>query len=223
MSVLPESVQHLLASTDVGDRIRAVNQARTLPLDGAFECLKIAALDRNPRVRYAAVSQIGTVGNYDRVQALEVLRDRLWRDGEPDVQAAASDSLGALQMVEALEDLQHLYHSTTEWIVKFSVVAALGAMGDPRGFELLTMALASENELIKIVAIGAMGELGDTRAIPLLLALVNHSDWQVRHRVAQALKPFQNPETVTALQRLSTDSIVPVCQEAQAILTAWGN
>ncbi len=46
-----------------------------------------------------------------------------------DVQAAAADSIAALKLTEAFEDLQQLYHTTSEWLVKLSIIAALGEMG----------------------------------------------------------------------------------------------
>jgi len=51
----------------------------------------------------------GYAGRTGLSTALTVLRDRLFNDPEPDVQAAAAD-WGALKLTEAFEDLQQLYH-----------------------------------------------------------------------------------------------------------------
>lgn len=91
-------------------------------------------------------------------------------------------------------------------------------MGDPRGFDLLTQALQSDNELVKTAAIGALGELGDERAVAVLLPYATDRDWQIRHRVAQALSHFNTAEARSALERLSQDEVVPVAQEAKQSL-----
>ena len=144
-----------------------------------------------------------------------MLRDRLINDPEPDVQAAAADCLGALKLTEAFEDLQELYHNTPEWLVKFSIVATLGELGDPRSFELLKEALGSENDLVQTAAISSLGDLGDMQAIPLLVPYVTHSDWQIRYRVVQALSRLGGPEAQSALLTLANDEVEAVAQEAK--------
>lgn len=177
-----------------------------------------AIADKNVRVRYAAVSQISTLGEQDRTAALEILRRSLLEDPEADVQAAAADSLAALRLTDAYSDLETIYRRTPEWLVKFSIVAALGELGDPRGFELLVEALESETELVKTAAIGALGELGDPRAIPLILPQISNADWQIRHRVAQALSHFDSPEVKEALATLAQDDVEAVALQAQGSL-----
>lgn len=215
MSITPESVGALLNSADMGDRLRAVNQMRTLDRPAAFDLIQQAIIDSNPRVRYAAVSQLSSLGNQNREKALTLLRDRL-KDSEPDVQAAAADSIGALQLTEAFDELQALYHSTPEWLVKFSIVAALGELGDPRSFEILQDAIQSPNELMQMAAIGSLGELGDPRAVQLLAPHAQNSDWQVRYRVAQALAHLKTPEAKTLLETLAQDGVEQVAQEAKS-------
>ncbi|MBD2094636.1 HEAT repeat domain-containing protein [Trichocoleus sp. FACHB-591] len=218
MSITPESVQALLHSEDFGDRLRGVNQLRQLEPATAFELIQTAVADSSARVRYAAVSQLSSLGHHDLAQTATILRDRLHNDPEPDVQAAAADSLGALKLQDALEDLQQLYQQTPEWLVQFSIIAALGELGDPRGFELLETALTSENELVEMAAIGSLGELGDRRAIPLLVSYASHPDWQVRHRLVQALGRLGGAEAQSALTTLAQDQVPQVAQEAQETL-----
>ncbi|HEY9908421.1 MAG TPA: HEAT repeat domain-containing protein, partial [Thermosynechococcaceae cyanobacterium] len=186
MSITPESVEALLRSQDFGDRLRGVNQIRTLDPAVGFGLAVGATQDGNARIRYAAVSQLSNLGEQDRGRAAEVLRGRL-KDSEPDVQAAAADSIGALKLTEIFDELQQLYHTTPEWLVKFSIAAALGEMGDRRAFDLLQEALSSDSELLQTAAIGSLGELGDDRAVPLLVPFAASPDWQIRFRVAQAL------------------------------------
>lgn len=219
MSVTPESVKQMLSSEDLGDRLRAVNQIRELEDTAiAFELAQTASNDRNARVRYSAVSQMDTLGGQDLQTALNLLRDRLLNDPEPDVQAAAADCLGALKLTETFEDLQQLYHNTPEWIVKFSIIATLGELGDLRAFDLLQEALNSENELVRTAAISSLGDLGDVRAVELLIPYATNPDWQTRYRVVQALNRLGGAEAKSTLEALANDEVEAVAQEAKNCL-----
>ena len=218
MSVTPESVQELLSSEDFGDRVRGINQLRQLEAKTALEMIKPMVTDKNTRVRYAAVSQLDTLGKCDRDTCLQLLRDRLLNDSEPDVQAAAADSIGGLQLTEAFDDLRELYHQTSEWLIEFSIIAALGELGDPRGFELLKEALASDTTLVQTVAIGALGELGDVRAVAEIIPFATNSDWQVRYRLVQALAKLGGEQARLTLEKLAEDEVEQIAQEAKKYL-----
>ena len=218
MSVTRESVQELLSSEDYGQRISGVNQLRQLEPAVAFELIQPVITDRNTRVRYAAVSQLDTLGQQDIQTTYAILRDRLLNDSEADVQAAAADALGALKLTDAYEDLQQLYHRTPEWIVQFSIIAALGELGDTRSFELLQEALNSETSLIQTAAICSLGELGDVRAVPLLIPFATNPDWQVRYRLVQALTRLGGEEAHSTLEVLAKDEKEEVAKEARAAL-----
>lgn len=216
MSASPESVKQMLSSEDLGDRLRAVNHIRDLEDTAiAFELAQAAVNDPNARVRYSAVSQMDTLGGQNLQVTLDLLRDRLLNDPEPDVQAAAADCLGALQLTDAFPDLEQLYHNTTEWLVKFSIVATLGELGDSRSFDLLKEALNSENELVQTAAISSLGDLGDPRAIELLIPYATNPDWQIRYRVAQALNRLGGAQAQETLSSLANDEVEAVATEAR--------
>ena len=216
----PESISLALKSENFGDRIKAINQLRNIDPGTAFTLIQPLCDDPNTRVRYAAVSQIATLGEQDKPTAFKVLTASLG-DPEPDVQAAAADALGALKLTDALEDLKELYGMTPEWLVKMSIVACLGEMGDVRAFDLLESALGADNSLVAVSAIGALGELGDDRAIPLLLPYADSDDWQVRHRVAQALSHFPGHSgAARTLQALTQDKSALVAETARMHQTA---
>jgi len=219
MSITPESVQQLLSSENLGDRLRAVNQIRELEPTIGFEMLQIPITDPNSRVRYSAVSQMDTLGGQNLPLALNILRDRLVNDPEPDVQSAAADCLGALKLTEAFDDLQQLYESTPEWLVQFSIIATLGELGEPRSFELLKKALSSENDLIKTAAISSLGELGNIEAVPLLATHATDSDWQVRYRVVQSLNRLGGTEANSILKTMVNDESEAVAVEAQKAIS----
>ncbi|MBR8835968.1 MAG: HEAT repeat domain-containing protein [Stigonema ocellatum SAG 48.90 = DSM 106950] len=218
MTINAESVKELLSSEDLGDRLRAVNQIRQLEPGIGFELLQSALGDRNARVRYSAVSQMDTLGGQNLDLSLNILRSLL-NDPEPDVQAAAADSLGALKLHAAFEDLQNLYHHSNEWIVKFSIIATLGALGDPRAFELLKYALSSENELVQTAAISSLGELGNIEAVPLLAPYTTNPDWQIRYRLVQSLNVLGGADAKSILETLANDQVEAVATEAKRALS----
>jgi HEAT repeat protein len=217
MSITPDTVKELLESQNFGDRLRGVNHLRQLDPAIAYELIKLPIIDGNVRVRYAAVSQMSSLGEQNLAESKRLLRAALF-DPEPDVQAAAADSIGALHLTEAYEELEQLYHKTSEWLVRFSIVAALGELGDTRAFPLLADALNSETDLVVTAAIGSLGELGDARAVPLLIPYADNSDWQIRYRVAQALGQFKTPEARSTLEKLANDEVEQVTELAKAAL-----
>lgn len=215
MSITPESVKDLLNSEDFGERIRGLNQLRQIETETAFDLVQPMITDDNTRVRYAAVSQLDTLGTVNKDVSLEMLRDRLFNDPEPDVQAAAADAIGGLKLVEAYDDLAKIYRDTSEWLVQFSIIAALGELGDPRGFDLLKEALHSNNNLLQTAAIGSMGELGNAEAVPLLAEFAEHEDWQIRYRLVQALGRLGGTEAERIIALLADDESEQVAKEAK--------
>ncbi len=214
MSITPDSVKKQLESEDLGDRLRGVNEIRQLEPAIGFELIQSAITDENARVRYSAVSQFDTLGTQDLDKSLNLLRGLL-QDPEADVKAAAADCLGGLKLVAAFDDLQQLYQSTGDWIIKLSVVAALGELGEPRGFEVLKQALSEDNDLVRTAAISSMGELGNTEAVSILAPYASDSDWQIRYRVAQALNRLGTDEAKPILESLAKDEIEAVAEEAK--------
>ncbi|MFH7025803.1 MAG: phycobilisome degradation protein NblB [Heteroscytonema crispum UTEX LB 1556] len=220
MTITPESVQQMLSSQDLGDRLRAVNQIRDLEPTVGFELIQSAIGDSHARVRYSAVSQMDTLGGQDLDLSLNILRDRLLNDPEPDVQAAAADCLGALKLRAAYDDMLHIYQTTPEWLVKFSIIATLGELGEPRAFELLKQALSSDNELVQTAAISSLGELGNIQAVPLLAPYASNPDWQVRYRLVQSLSRLGGADAKSTLETLVDDQVEAVANEAKKALNA---
>lgn len=218
MTLTPESVQQELSSENFGDRLRGVNNLRQLDPEIAFDLIVPIATDPNVRVRYAAVSQLSTLGVANLPKSLEILRDRLHNDPEADVKSAAADGIGALKLTDGFEDLQQAYHSTTDWMLQMSVIAGLGEMGDPRGFELLKEAIASEEPLVQLAAISSLGELGNPDAVEILVPFVDADDWQIRQRLVQALSYFQTEESKKALETLAQDKSAQVASYAKTCL-----
>ncbi|QDZ40204.1 HEAT repeat domain-containing protein [Euhalothece natronophila Z-M001] len=218
MDITPDSVATLLNSEDYGDRLTGINQLRQLDPKDAFPLIEPLVNDTNVRVRYAAVSQLSSLGEVNREKSLALLRDRLHNEPEADVQAAAADALGGLKLTETLDDLIQLYRQTEEWLVEFSIIACLGEMGDPKAYDVLIEALNSENNLVKTVAIGSLGELGEPQAVEALKPFINDPDWQVRSRLVQAFSRLGGEQAQALLQQLSNDEAEQVAEEAKKAL-----
>jgi HEAT repeat protein len=212
---MTEAITALVNSENKGDRIKALNLVRELEPAVAFGYIQQLAIDKDTRVRYAAVSQLATLGFVDLATTTAILRDRLTADPEPDVQAAAADAIGALKITAAFDDLQHLYETTPEWLVQFSIIAALGELGEPRGLGLLQTALASETALVQTAAIGAIGELGDPNGVESIIPFVTHPDWQIRYQLARSLRTLGGDVALKNLAILATDEVAQVAQEAR--------
>lgn len=217
MGVNSESVQALLASENYGDRLTGLNQLRELDPPTALALIQPVLGDENVRVRYAAVSQLATLGEQNRSETMATLIMLLEEDKELDIKAAAADALGALHCQEAYPQLEAAYQNSNDWVLQLSIIAALGELGNPAGFELLEAAMGSETELVRIATITALGELGDERAIALVAPLAKDDDWQLRSRVAQALGNFKhNDAAKSVLETLAQDESEQVAQIAQA-------
>jgi HEAT repeat protein len=214
VTVTVAEVKTNLTSTDYGLRLRGVNQLRQLEPALAFELLQTAVADSNARVRYAAVSQMASLGQQNRSLSLEILRDCVRNDPELDVKAVAADALGGLGLAEAYEDLATLYQAHPDWILRLSVLAALGELGEPRAYDLLIDALNAPEELLKLAAIGSLGDLGDIRAVPILAPFASNPDWQVRQRVAQALYRLGGEAAQPLLATLAQDPMQQVAAAA---------
>jgi HEAT repeat protein len=215
MSITPEAIKTLLDSEDFGERIRGINELRKIETAIAYELIKPLIQDNNVRVRYAATSQLDTLGDVNREECLELIKDRLYNDPEADVRAAAADVIGGMKYTEAFKDLEEVYHSTSDWLIQFSILAALGELGNPDAFDLLAEALKSENSLLQTTAISALGELGNDDAIELLIPFATNEDWQIRHRLAQALGNLGGEKAHAILTKLQDDESNIVAEEAK--------
>lgn len=218
MTLTPESVQQDITSDDFGDRLRGVNSLRQLEPEIAFDLIVPVVTDSNVRVRYAAVSLLSSLGVANLPKSLELLRDRLHNDPEADVKSAAADGIGALKLTDGFDDLKQVYTNTTDWMLQMSIVAGLGEMGDPRGFDLLKDAIASDEPLVQLSAVSAFGELGNPDAIEILLTYMDSDDWQIRQRLVQAFSKFQTDETKKALETLAQDKSEQVASYAKDCL-----
>jgi HEAT repeat protein len=210
-----DEIKTLIASTEFSDRLKSLNELRNLEPSVAFPLIIPLVNDMHARIRYAAVSQLDTLGHVDLAKSLELLRFRLHHDSEMDVKAAAADAIAGLKLTEALDDLQAVYRGTNDWLLKFSIIASIGELGNPDAYDLLLETLKADNILLQTTAISALGDLGNVAAVPFLLPFVANDDWQIRHRLVQTLGQLRGEQATQALETLAQDQNENVAREAQ--------
>lgn len=187
------SIEEQFASDDYLQRIRAINRVEETTSTGTQvdHLVRLAKEDANPQVRYAAISRLS---NLDPVRlsaegsdaVLQVARHALENDKEPSCKAGAADLIAGLKLTDGFDDLIQVFKTTDDWMLKFSVAAGLGEMGDERAFDFLVDILevgGGEAEYLLITAaIGSLGELGDKRALPVIEKYLDHQDESIQER-----------------------------------------
>jgi HEAT repeat protein len=205
-----ETIATQLEDSDFGQRIQALIQLRSVVAADAVPLLAKALKDPNTRVRYSAVSLLG---QKHTPETLALLQEVLATDPELDVRAAAAAALGDLGDPSALDNLVEAYRVDQDEMVRFSAVAALGELGDERAMDLLADAI-HQGGLIETAAVMALGQIPSTRTYDLLAPFATSEDWEMRFRVAQALKISSDERTVALLEQLKADPHPQVAQEA---------
>mmetsp|Transcript_6434 Transcript_6434/g.9993 ORF Transcript_6434/g.9993 Transcript_6434/m.9993 type:complete len:252 (+) Transcript_6434:43-798(+) len=193
-SVSVDDLRELLKSERQGDRLKALIDAPLLAPDLRMDILVEAAKNERSPVRTMAVGMLADYGHTDKKRAAEILFDRLRNETEVSAQSTAADTIAALRLDGAYDILVEAFTQSKDWVLRMSVVAALGELGDERAFDFLAEVLKTcedGEQLVWIAAIGALGDLKDKRAIPLLEAYTNHEDEQVRQRVQHSIAALQ--------------------------------
>lgn len=205
-----EAIATQLDAPDFGQRIQALIQLRAVEAADAVPLLAKALKDPNTRVRYSAVSLLG---QKDAPETLALLQEALATDPELDVRAAAAAALGDLGDPAALDNLVEAYRVDQDEMVRFSAVAALGELGDERAIDLLADAI-QQGGLIETAAVMALGQISSPRTYDLLAPFATSEDWEMRFRVAQALKISSDEQAIALLEQLQKDPHPQVAQEA---------
>lgn len=174
--------------------------------------LKIALIDRSPRVRLAAARSLAEIGAVDTLsQLLDALADSgtsitnlvdivrkvagklapelrqvLQRDAPELAKALAIDglaSIGDLNLVGLIGDLDRLESDD----LKVRALQALSELGDPRAEGAVIQGLSYPRWPVRAAAAACAGAIGIDRSIPSLTRLLADAQWLVRYRAAEAL------------------------------------
>lgn len=185
------SATDLLGSEDFIERIRGINRVDEVGTtsEKISALLALATDDANQQVRYAAISRISNfnhsdISKEDEDKVLTAARYVLSNDKESSCQAGAADAIAGLKLREGFDDLVDAFNRTSDWMLKFSIAAGLGEMGDPRAYDVLSSILEAESTdpLLIAASLGALGDLGDERAIPVVERYLDNDDSSVQER-----------------------------------------
>lgn len=187
-----ETVTKQLGSDDFLERIRGINRIEEISAvsDRLSVLVPIATEDPNQQVRYAAISRISnfdaaSLSDDDGRRVLDAARSVMLNDKESSCQSAAADLIAGLKLKDGFDDLVDMFNRTSDWMLKFSIAAGLGEMGDPKAYDFLVSVLNNEEEqdfLLIAAAIGALGELGDKRGIAVVEKFLSNEDSSIQER-----------------------------------------
>lgn len=186
------AVRDQLVSKDFLERIRGINRIDEIATttDQIEALLPIATEDPNQQVRYAAICRMSNLDETklsadETERVLAACRFVLVNDSESQCQAGAADAIAGLKLTGGFEDLVNMFERTDDWMLKFSIAAGMGEMGDARAFGFLTGVLEKmdgSDALLLAAVIGALGELGDQRGVQVVEGYLENEDSAVRER-----------------------------------------
>ncbi len=144
--------------------------------------LRAALADPDERVRRRATLIVATVPGMSLTSML--------RDPSTAVVEAAAWAAGEHESVDddVLELLVELAGAATDPLVREAAVAALGAIGDPRGLPAILVGCA-DKPAIRRRAVLALAPFSGPEVDAALAAALEDRDWQVR-QAAEDLVPF---------------------------------
>lgn len=136
--------------------------------------------------------------------AVTPLRSAL-ADSRPEVRATATELLGLMAAVAAVDDLVDVLRGDEVVEVRVRAARALGALGSHRATSALVEATApDEPAVLRATAAEAIGRIGSAEGAEPLAALVDEPDHWIAHHAAHALARL-GPRGTAALRCLLDD------------------
>jgi hypothetical protein len=117
--------------------------------------------------------------------AVPNLEELIESGSEPEVLAAV-DTLALIDSKGSVELLMKLT-ACSEANVRKRALAALGERGAPQAFSNVEKQISSTDHETRICAIAALENFDPEKSVPILLKLLDDSDWQIRNEAAKTL------------------------------------
>jgi len=199
-------IKSLINSSDSQERLRAIVALRNIEPEVATPLLLSRKDDPIFMVRsFVAMG----LGRKQSEAAYEVLLKMLASDPDHNVRAEASNS-AALYGPQSVPHLLSAFRQDENWLVRRSILAAMSDLPDRDAlWEMCQTSLAGQDVGLREAAIGSLSLLAGTpheaTALDELLALVGDPGWNIRYRVALALRHFPQEQARSALQYLGKD------------------
>ncbi|WP_159783380.1 HEAT repeat domain-containing protein [Sodalinema gerasimenkoae] len=194
-----------LQSDDPQNRMRGLTALREYDPEVAVPLLTHLMADPEVLVRSFVAMGLGRKRSEAGFAALVTMLG----DGDANIRAEAASSL-SLYGPAAVPHLRRLFQEDSGWLSRHGIIAAMMEMSQSEVLlELCQQGLSDRNLLVRETALDGLGTLANTlesdRALELLLAQVDNPQWQLRARVAYALRHFQDSRAVAALEQLRQD------------------
>jgi HEAT repeat protein len=198
-----EPVEDPLASPDFLTRVRAINDHRQrAPAQVIAALVPLASSDKNPQIRYSAISQLAGLDrteltDEEKATLLQTSIEMIKNDTDSSWQSGAADVIAGLGLTDGFETLVSTFNETTDWMLKLTIAAGMGEIGDPRASDFLKgeveRAEGEGNELLLTAIIGALGDIRDPDGLPVIERFLEHPDVSIRQRAAIAVELIRNP------------------------------
>lgn len=174
-----------------------------------------AAIDAEARA-----ARVRDAASLDPADAAPLLRSLL-DDPEPEVRAAACETVGALHATALLDDvLQRLADREPE--VRVAAAHALGQIAEPAAHEALARAVADPEFEVRAAALGALARVGAPEAFATIVGSLSDRRREVVVAALGALGELGRPEAVYALLDRADDPSSEVAEAAVRSLAALG-
>jgi len=178
----------LLGHADAGVRAAAVGVIGYLRLPQALpELLELGAADASAIVRQAALrALVSAPPEAVAPAALRALGDTEWS-----IRAEAAAILGKLRHAAAADALIGLVDFDAQWQVREQAVEALGLLQHRPAVPAIGRSLGSPVSNLRKAAVIALGRVNDRSVRPLLAAVRDDPDAQVRKLAGQLLESLE--------------------------------
>jgi HEAT repeat protein len=182
-----------LQDNDPGVRVQAVGVIGFLKMEEAIPALKAATKDAAAHVRRAAVSALAFSEMQTAADAVtHALGDQDWM-----VREIAADTLGKMDAGAGAADRLRAAVDDEFWQVRLKAVRSLGHHRISASVEGIAGCLQHEQANLRKEAASALGEIGDSRALPMLDAVIDDPDPDVRKNVRWAVKRLSEGAAAT--------------------------
>lgn len=200
-------IETYLDSQDPQHRMKAIAELRNYEPNLAIPLLKRTINDKEFIIRSFVATGLG----HKRTdEGFELLLDLIEYDSDYNVRAEAANSL-AKYGEDAIPYLAQLFQRDSNWLVRFSIFAAIDSRQYPETIlELSILGLRGDDPVVRETVVASLGQLAETpqesKALELLLSAAQSQQAVIRAQVAKVLRNFKTPKAEVALANLRRDS-----------------
>jgi aminopeptidase N len=199
-----------------GVRRAASRALREIHTDEAFDALAASMDQKDARVRLQVVQDIG---GFYRPESLETMERLLEKEKNPEILAAAIESLGRYHTAESYAlILRYLKSQSYRNCLASAAVGAIRMLDEPHFIKSLSKDLKAENgdwprwrfsQALDTLGYIARNEEEKTDVRELLVGYVNHPDRNIRAGAIRALGSLGDPKAIAIIQTFTGAGDVP--------------